>query len=431
MRTVGIVVEYNPMHNGHLYHLQQSKKCAGADAVVAVMSGHFLQRGEPALADKWARTEMALANGVDLVLELPISYAVQPAEWFAYGSVATLQATGVIDALCFGSEQGDLRPIEQAVAALVKEPIGFARRLREELKAGRSYPAAYACAAGRAMIDGAIEDSKKGAPLHSVETAIGTDMDWIAQPNNSLGLHYMLALRRLQSDIEPFTIGRQQAGYHDADVSDHPIASATALRRLWAETGRVQACAPYIPQPTLQILERDTADGRAPMGWDRFVRELLYRLHMLSPEALAQHLEVTEGLEHRIKHALQHLREPSIESLLNELKTKRYTRTKLQRTLTHILLHHDKFHFGPDAIAQGPSYIRVLGFSAQGQILLKRMKKRAELPVILSVNRENAGLGGVSGLPADTRATAVYANAFAPWNARAAFRDYYEAPRRI
>ncbi|MBN3526131.1 nucleotidyltransferase [Paenibacillus apiarius] len=431
MRTVGIIVEYNPMHNGHLYHLQQSKKCAGADAAVAVMSGHFLQRGEPALADKWARTDMALAGGVDLVLELPIAYAVQPAEWFAYGSVATLQATGVVDALCFGSEQGDLRPLEQAAAALVKEPIGFARRLREELKAGRSYPAAYACAAGHALEDGGAEAADTGISLRSAHTATGGGMNWLAEPNNSLGLHYMLALRRLRSDIEPFTIGRRQAGYHDENVSNHPIASATAIRRLWAETGNVQACSPYIPQPTLKILEQEMAGGRAPMGWERFVRELLYQLHLLSPEALAQHLEVTEGLEHRIKQALQRLKDPSVEALLNELKTKRYTRTKLQRTLAHILLHHDKFHFGPDAIAQGPSYIRVLGFSDHGRMLLKRMKKTAELPVVLSVSRENAGLGGFSGIPADTRATALYANAFTPWNARAAFRDYYEAPRRI
>ena len=148
MRTVGVIVEYNPMHNGHVYHIEQSRKLADAEAVVAVMSGHFLQRGEPAVCDKWARTDMALAQGVDLVLELPVAYAVQPAEWFAYGGVATLEATGVVDALCFGSEIGSMQPLEAAAAQLADEPAAFAELLQAGLKAGSSYPKAYAEAAG-------------------------------------------------------------------------------------------------------------------------------------------------------------------------------------------------------------------------------------------------------------------------------------------
>lgn len=418
MRTLGIVVEYNPMHNGHVYHLQQSKKVSNCDAVVAVMSGHFLQRGEPALTDKWSRTDMALANGVDLVLELPVAYAVQPAEWFAYGAVATLQATGVVDALCFGSELGDVEPFLRAADILVNEPSGFTDQLQEHLKAGLTYPAAYAAAAGQAMTASRTSPSSSEA------------VDWMAQPNNSLGLHYVMALRRLNSVIKPHTIARTQAGYHDTEAPEGSIASATAIRRLWTEEGTLETCAQYLPPSTLRILEQEHRFGRAPMSWDCYTRELIYRLHQLSPEAIARHLEVTEGLEHRVKQALSQMTAQRVESLLEQLKTKRYTRTKLQRMLAHILLHHDKFHFGSDGLKKGPWYIRVLGFTDTGRALLKRMKQSADLPIVLSVNRDNFNLGGYCGLEADIRATSLYANAFGRWNARDAYRDYYEPPRR-
>lgn len=424
MKTVGIVVEYNPLHNGHLYHLEQSKLAAEAEAAVAVMSGHFLQRGEPALADKWARTDMALAAGVDLVLELPVAYAVQPAEWFAYGAVATLQATGVVDALCFGSESGDMKRLRGAAKALAREPDGFAGRLRAELKAGHSYPAAYAAAAGP-VLDGG--DGSEATARSEAEPG----GHWLTQPNNSLGLHYLLAMRRLNSDMKPLTIPRREAGYHDAEAPEGTIASATAVRRLWSGSGELAAAARYVPESTLRILEREHAAGRAPLDWEAFRRELFYRLYLLPPEELARYLEVTEGLEHRIKQTLQTLEEPGVEPLIAKLKTKRYTRTKLMRTLAHILLHHDKFHFGPDALATGPAYMRVLGFTDRGRHLLKRMKRCAELPVVLNMTRDNSHLGGRAGLEADARATAVYANAFRGWEARAAFRDYYEPPRRF
>lgn len=419
MRTLGVVVEYNPMHNGHVYHLHQSKKITDTDAVVAVMSGHFLQRGEPSLADKWSRTEMALANGVDLVIELPVAYTVQPAEWFSFGAVATLQATGVVDALCFGSELGLMAPFLQVADVLAGEPIGFTDKLQEQLKAGLTYPAAYAEAAGHA-----IEHCTSN---HAASLDV---RNWIGHPNNSLGLHYVMSLRRLNSAIEPYTIARLHAGYHDVDTPEGSIASATAIRRLWLEQGSLDACAPYLPPSVHDILKREHSLGQSPMGWDAYTRELLYRLHQLPAESIALHLEVTEGLEHRVKQSLVTMTEQSAKSLLDQLKTKRYTYTKLQRMLAHILLHHDKPNFGPHSLEKGPWYIRVLGFTDTGRSLLKRMKKCAELPVILSANRDNINLGGICGVGADVRTTSLYVSAFKQWNARDAYRDYYEPPRR-
>src|SRR5262245_42398707 len=203
MRTVGLIVEYNPFHNGHHYHLQQSLKITDSDAVVAVMSGHFLQRGEPALLNKWTRAEMALRGGCDVVIELPVAYSTQAAEWFGYGAVALLEATGVVDALCFGSEAGDIRPLQRVARQLAHEPAAFEGLMADCLRGGVSYPAAYSEAVRQFML--AAGDAEAAAfPL--------------AQPNNTLGLHYLLALERLGSAIEPFTLRREKAGYSQTNI---------------------------------------------------------------------------------------------------------------------------------------------------------------------------------------------------------------------
>uniref|UniRef100_UPI00037236AC nucleotidyltransferase family protein n=1 Tax=Paenibacillus sp. PAMC 26794 TaxID=1257080 RepID=UPI00037236AC len=141
MKAVGVIVEYNPLHNGHVYHLQEARRLSGADAVVAVMSGPFLQRGEPAIVGKRARTEMALHAGADLVLELPVAYAVQPAEWFAFGAVSLLDRTGIVDSLCFGSESGDLDSLQRIARVLAVEPAGMREDIARRLREGASYPA--------------------------------------------------------------------------------------------------------------------------------------------------------------------------------------------------------------------------------------------------------------------------------------------------
>lgn len=420
MKTVGIVVEYNPLHNGHLYHFQQSKIKSGADAVVAVMSGHFLQRGEPAIVDKWARAEMALAMGVDMVIELPTAYAVQPAEWFAFGAVSLLTATGVVDALCFGSEHGELSLLQQLAQLLHREPAGLGDAVRAELRRGASYPAAFAAAAGQYAAQAA---------------SLGGDADALAaiikQPNNSLGLHYLIALLRLQSDIVPLTVARHVAGYHEQRITDAQIASATALRRLLTESnGDLAPLAPFVPSTTLQILQREWQAGRGPITWEDYAAPLFHTLLQQDAAALAAYHEVTEGLEQRILHSLPSLPALTVEALLDALKTKRYTRTKLQRMLTHLLLNHAKSELAPDKLQHGVSYIRVLGFSSRGQALLKEMKKKAKLPVITNV--PDAAVSEHPFLGYDLRATAIYASAYHNQAnpARALFRDYYEPPIR-
>jgi Predicted nucleotidyltransferase len=415
MRAVGIIVEYNPLHHGHVHHFREAKSKTGADAVVAVMSGHFLQRGEPAVVDKWARTEMALRIGVDLVLELPVAYSCQPAEWFAYGAVTALERTGVVDSLCFGSECGDIGALERIASLLADEPEPFRRLLRARLKEGVSYPKAYAAAAAEAL-----ESDFAAAP--DTEALL-------AQPNNTLGLHYLIAMKRIGSRMTALTIPRIKAGYHDPLPSDAAIASATAIRRLIESDGGLEAIRPFVPDTTLTVLQREFAAGRGPIAWERLAVPLFHALLAAPPDRLAQFSEVEEGLEHRIRDALATC-EPdrglSVEQLLDRLKTKRYTRTKLQRMLTRILLGHEREWLSRERLAGGTPYLRVLGFSETGRALLRRMKQTASVPVLVRVPREAPPF-----LRLDVRASGVYSLAYRSPRAGDMLRDYWQAPIRL
>lgn len=413
MRTVGIIVEYNPFHNGHLYHLQQSLKITKSDAVIAVMSGHFLQRGEPALLNKWTRAEMALRGGCDVVVELPVAYSSQAAEWFAYGAAALLDATGVVDALCFGSEAGDIAPLRRVARLLAHEPDAFAGFMADELRTGASYPAAYSGAVRRFMA--AAGDAEAAAfPFE--------------QPNNTLGLHYLLALERLGSAIEPFSLRREKAGYSQTSITDAQIASATAIRKLVAESPSPDCAAPFVPASTLELLLRDHEAGRGRNSWQHYAPQLFHKLVSEPAAALSRYHEISEGLEHRIKRALPELTELAFEPLLERLKTKRYTRTKLQRALLAILLGHDKELLAPDRLRTGVQYIRVLGYSERGRELLKRMRKSAKLPILQSAAGHAADFPY---LALDVQATSVYALAWPDASPRDLFRDYYEKPISI
>ncbi|MFD2612958.1 nucleotidyltransferase [Paenibacillus gansuensis] len=421
MKTVGVIVEYNPLHYGHVYHFRQSLNLSGADCAVAVMSGHFLQRGEPALAGKWARAEMALKMGADLVIELPAAYSSQPAEWFAYGAVSLLEATGVVDSLCFGSESGEIGWLMQLANILADEPQAFRGQVKAGLAAGMNYPSAYSAA-----VRNLAQELGGSAGLYSGSGG-GTEIpaDALSQPNNTLGLHYLIALARLNSPIVPLTVTRRAAGYHQTDITDEQIASATAIRRLLFEEGDLAAAKPYLPPYTYDVLQREWTAGRAPVSWSRYAPQLMHRIVSASADDLAQLAEVTEGLQHRLKAALPRLGSSplNIERLLAELKTKRYTRTKLQRMLTRILLGHTKSALSAGALRAGVSYIRVLGFTERGRALLKRMKTTAKLPVVTKVSKESFPY-----LDMDIRATAVYALGFDTPSSEDLLRDYYQSP---
>ncbi|MFD0959435.1 nucleotidyltransferase [Paenibacillus chungangensis] len=410
MRTVGLIVEYNPFHNGHAYHLRQSRALADADAVVAVMSGHFLQRGEPALTDKWARTEMALAGGCDLVIELPVAYATQAAEWFAYGAVSLLEATGVVDAFCFGTESGNLAPLKLAADLLANEPAAFKDLLKHNLEQGSSYPGAYSEAVSSYLHQQGHLDIS------------GFSFD---QPNHTLALHYLLALKRIHGTMEPLTIAREKAQYRDERASDASIASATAIRKLLLNSRNLQEAAAFVPPSTHAVLADRWAKEQCPVNWENFRIALFNAVLTRTPEQLASIHEITEGLEHRIRNSMPQLTEATIEQLLSALKTKRYTHTKLQRALLAILLGHRKSDFTRDKLAAGVQYIRVLGFTERGKLLLRRMRKTASLPILLSAARPPAPYRY---LELDTTATAIYMLGVTGSTSASMYRDFRGQP---
>ena len=337
METAGIVAEYNPFHRGHAWHIAETRRRLGGDApVVCVMSGHWVQRGECALADKWLRAALALDRGADLVVELPTPWAMASAESFARGAVALLAATGVVNVLSFGSETGELAPLEEAAAAL--DAPDYPERLRAALGRGLSFPAARQEAAGAACL---------------------------SAPNNNLGVEYLRSLRALSSTIRPLTVPRQGAG-HDGPAAGG-YASASELRRL-LRAGRGEEAAPYLTAPwsgelaDMQHIERAVLSRLRTMGEGDWAA---------LPDGGG-----AEGLPSRLAKAAREA--VSLEDFYARAKTRRYPHARLRRLALAAFL-------GLRAAERpaAPPYVRVLGLGGRGRALLRRMKDTCPLPVIV------------------------------------------------
>lgn len=357
MKAVGIIAEYNPFHSGHHWQLSTAKTLSGCPAAVIVMSGQFVQRGEPALFDKWLRAEMAVRSGADLVIELPAVFALRSAQYFAAGGVRLLQALGIVSHLSFGVEDNDLAALKKLAALADTAHTGSL--VRQKLKAGLSYPAAL----GQVLL---TQSRTEAAALAFT-------------PNNILAIEYLRALSRYGAAILPCPVKRQHAGYHEVDISA-PFASATAIRKSILDHGRVQpAAAAVIPPASKTIIEKALHSGRGPVTDVAFEAALLARLRTMPPAAIAELPDVTEGLQHRIAETA--LTATSRDKLLSAIKCKRYTHTRLQRILLHALLGTTKAAIEEFDHA-GPLYARVLAFSEQGKELLRQASRQSGLPLI-------------------------------------------------
>jgi predicted nucleotidyltransferase len=378
VKATGVVVEYNPFHNGHYYHLQETKRITEADCVIAVMSGNFLQRGEPALLSKWSRTRMALMGGADLVIELPYAFATSHAPRFAFGSIFLLQAVGS-DSFCFGSESGELASFHHTHDVLQTQMDTFDTYVREYTSQGLSYPAATAKA------------------YQSLDNPLQLDL---SKPNNILGFEYIRASRELGSKIKPFTIKRKNADYHDVVLGKGNIASATAIREavFSHDSDKVQN---YMPAFTYQNLLEEANKKGGLMNWERFFPLLRYQLLSSSPSELNHYYEVEEGLEYRMIDAIKS--SSDFLSFMTYLKTKRYTWTRLQRACLHVLnkINKDEMH---QILDSPPEYIRVLGMTGTGQQYLKSIKKSLDFPLVTTVSKHN-----FLGLDMEAKTSLVYA----------------------
>ena len=347
MHTIGVIAEYNPFHSGHGHHLRMLSQTFGPDcAVVCVMSGNWVQRGDAALADKWTRAELALRQGADLILELPTLWAVSSAESFARGGVALLTATGVVDTLSFGSEAGILSPLQAVADCLESE--AWRCLLRQTLAQGLSFPVARQRAA---------------------TALLGENAQCLRHPNNNLGIEYLRALRSLGSPLVPHTIPRLGAG-HDQGQTGLSHVSASYLReRLLEEPGETSLAPHLSPQAEARLRANPASLAFCTQG-------VLARLRGMEAEDFSQLPDSGEGLSHRLYDAVQSA--DSLPALYQLVNTKRDPLDLIRRLVLWAFLGLT----AQDRL-DAPPYLRVLGFTAKGQNLLRQMKTTATLPVIV------------------------------------------------
>ena len=410
MRTVGIITEYNPFHNGHAYHIEQSKKQAQADYCIVVMSGDFVQRGTPAIIDKFSRAEMALRCGADLVLELPVVYACGSAEYFAMGAVSLLHSLGIIDTLCFGSECGDIHLLSQASDILFQEPLDYRRKLKDFLSQGDVFPLARQKALQNFLME--------TYPGHA-ETAFLPSL--LEDPNNILGIEYLKALRSLNSSITPITIQREGGSYHQ-DFLDGSFSSATSIRKvLHAPTQLLKnmqrpadlliPLKTEVPDSAFSLLEK--AFGRScPITASDFSVMLHYRLLMISSAGeLTQFLDITPDLAQRIYTHIPLFTD--LDSFVSLIKTRQYTEGRIRRCLLHLLLDIRTDLVNTLKFAGYHRYLRVLGLRKESSPLLKQIKESCPLPLITKLADAGVFLDshGQAMLQCDLFASKVYHSA--------------------
>lgn len=371
MKVVALIVEYNPFHNGHLYHIQQSKKISGADFVVCIMSGNFIQRGEPAIVNKWARARMALLSGIDLVIELPTVYAMASAEYFAHGAVSILNSLGIVNYICFGSESGNITELNKIADILHNEPDRYRTVLKKNLEMGLSYPSSRE----KALKEYIQSSENKDTNITSI----------VSCSNNILGIEYLKALKQLNSPIIPLTTCRMGNNYNSELLTGN-ISSATSIRRNIVGVHELSdsPIKNTIPASSLCILSEEFKNGRGPVLNESFENILLSFLRKLTKEQILSLPYVSEGLENRIIRAAQY--SGSLNELIENVHTKRYTKTRIQRIVFSILtgLSSDELH--DFTKVYGPQYIRVLGFNDKGRHMISEINTRAILPVIIKAS---------------------------------------------
>ena len=356
MRVVGIIAEYNPLHNGHIYHLERARALSGADYCIVVLSGNFVQRGEAACTDKFSRAEWALRAGADLVLEMPSVYAVAPAERFAAGGVRTLNATGVVNDLAFGCEAPDLQTLYQISDIIATEPPALQEAIKKHLSLGKSYP--------RARFDAL---SEYGVPKSMLAA--------IAQPNNILAVEYLNAIRQYAPTIEPLPIERVGTGYHSEDIVGD-FASATAIRKAIVEgRSEILATMPNFVGGALLY------DDQFIIPQEALSDVMLYAIRRMSPSDLAAIPDVVEGFENVLYRSVRTAR--TLSEFYELIKTKRYTLARCKRIVACALLGITSDQVRKLTQSREGSYLKVLGFPKKARPLISEIAKRRTAPLIL------------------------------------------------
>ncbi len=380
MKICGIIAEYNPFHLGHAYQLEQTRQEYDADIIIVVMSGNFVQRGEPAVFDQFTRTEMALMGGADIIIQLPTYYASASAENFSYGAVSLLNTLGVVDILCFGSESGQIEELKNIADFLAIEPANYKNALKSELKKGYSFAKARSLALDAAftqphldLLDGT--DTTQSRPINSEVLLRGS--------NNILAIEYMKSLHKLSSSIEPVTVKRVGASYLSNDF-DQVLPSATAIRQHFYKShnqlSTFDSLAKAIPEKVIQVFKKSST--YLPIYMDDIFPYILYKLQLSKESDTNDIYDLPLQLYQRIKNKLDF--SLNYEDFLSEVLSKNFTKTSIQRSLLHLYLNirvSDLDYMN----ANGHPYIRVLGFRKEASEALRLIKKKTDLPIITNV----------------------------------------------
>ncbi|RXI54095.1 nucleotidyltransferase [Clostridium tetani] len=368
MNITGVIVEYNPFHNGHLYHLNKTKEITDCDGIVAVMSGHFVQRGSPALLDKWTRAKLALLNGVDLVLELPTIYSTSSAEFFAYGATSLLDGINIVNNLCFGSELGNIDIILKTSKILQEEPSSFKEDLKNFIDKGISFPNARE----KALIN-FMRKEKSSFDFNNV----------LCLSNNILALEYCKNLFKFNSNIKPFTVKRQGSHYNCLHLRDN-LSSATAIREYIGNNENLDNLVKSVPETVLNMLKNfQNEQCKFPFEEDMFT--YIKHKYFSNTGSIENLPDVSEGIHNRIYRALDTCN--TLKEAMNMIKTKRYTYTRIKRILCHYFIGMDMIN--SDELRRKPCpYARILGFNRKGQDILKLIKKSSNIPIINKIPKK-------------------------------------------
>lgn len=346
--------------------------------------------GDTSVIDKWAKTEMALRQGIDLVIELPVLYAISSAENFAEGSIKILNSLGIIDHLSFGTEIGELKPLDDVATILAKEPKEFSELIKKQLKSGLSYPKAREIA---------LQMYFGSSPLYTSA---------LQEPNNILGVEYLKALKRTKSNISPLTFKRAYSDYNNTTIKNG-IASATAIRALLMNKKNIHSVVPF---ETYEIINRVERDGNLVPSLAVFEKQIIYNLRKMTMLEISNLPDVSEGLENKIKIAANST--TNLNNLINQIKSKRFTQTRIQRILLYSLLGITKKDI--QLSKKVTPYIRVLGFNKHGKHIISAIaENNPKANIVISVKKfldNNKDLNLQSMMMKDILATNIYTLAY-------------------
>lgn len=418
MKVIGIIAEFNPLHYGHKYLIDEAKRLTQADFCIVVMSGNFVQRGAPALVNKYSRSRMALLNGADLIIELPVCYATGSAEYFSRAAVRLLDKLGVVDFLCFGSECGDIDLLKGAANLLGSESELLQERIRENLRKGLSYPKARSYAIDSCSQSFCLDFAKDSGDVPEINDQL---IEIINQPNNILGIEYIKALRFFDSSIIPVTVKRKGSGYHEEQIKAGEFCSATAVRKKLFEMREEDTGTPndgkegdknkkdvplfsYVPENTLALL----SSLDCLINEDDFSALLYYKLIVDAESGYTRFFDISNDLSDKIRKNLNDF--TAYKAFINKLKSKDLTYMRISRCLCHILL--DIFSDDVNCFIENDYifYARLLGFNEKSAALLHEIKKKTSVPLIskLADAERLLGQNGMTMLRKDIQSSHIY-----------------------